>query len=166
MIFDAVSVMPITLPLVTYDGKGEITPGNVTVGNVSAMLDNGWQDLTEGWERLRWARIRWQTAAGAVNGNAEDAAASLGMKPGTYRAYERPSGSSKSTPLNDQAASLFGRRFKVNWIWLLRGTGTPFDERSDTQERIDRAVATLDEADQAALLEMAEVLAKRAAKRG
>lgn len=125
-----------------------------------------WQRLSDGWERLRWARMRWQSEAGAVNGSASDAARSLGMKDGTYRAYERPPGSSKHTPLDSQAAISFGRRFKVNWIWLLTGDGSPFDEPTTLppiQERAIKAMSQLSEAEQKAIADFAEAMARRLA---
>lgn len=82
-----------------------------------------WRETREGHERVRWARLYWQERAGAVNGTAKDAADSLGMSEGTYRAYERRPGTSKHIPLNHQAAIRFGRRFGVSWTWLLTSEG-------------------------------------------
>lgn len=165
---EAADIIELTLPTVTQKDKPGITRRNVTVGNVAGMNQaNGWQDLTGGWERLRWARTRWQAAAGVVNGSAKDAADSLGIKAGTYRAYERQPGSSKHTPLDDQAAIQFGRRFRVSWTWLLTGEGTPFDDQlPPVMERVVRIMARLPDADQAMLAEMAEAFARRTGTKG
>ena len=88
-----------------------------------------WQDLEGTWDRLRWARVRWQEAQG-VSPNAEAAAESLGIKPGTYRAYERRPDSSKHIPLDHQTAPRFARKYGVNWTWLLTGEGAP-DQKDD-----------------------------------
>lgn len=73
----------------------------------------------ETWERLRWARVRrFETA--------EAAAESLGVKPGTYRAFERQPGSSKSIRLDHQNAARFAKKFNVRWEWLLLGEGVPW----------------------------------------
>lgn len=149
-----------TLPKVTSRRKGKITHGNVTQRNVGAMQhDAGWQEQTEGWQRLRWARKRWQSVAGAVNASAKDAAESLGMKDGTYRAYERKSTASKSTKLDSQAAIKFGRRFGVSWVWLLTGDGTPFDDPTalpQDQERAVRALSQMTEEEQKAFADFLE----------
>lgn len=120
-----------------------------------------WRGLEEPWQRLRWARQDWQRDHSAVAGTAEHAAESLGMKPGTYRAYERPPGSSKHIALDHQAAIRFGRKFRVSWTWLLTGAGTPSDEDlSEPQARVVQAMAEMDEERQEALATMAEVLAR------
>jgi hypothetical protein len=127
------------------------------------MQDNTWKDLEGGWDRLRWARMRWQREAGAVNPTADNAAQSLAIKPGTYRAYERPPGSSKHIALDHQVAARFARKFKVSWRWLLIGEGTPFDDDlSPVQERVMRAMLDIGDADQQTLADLAENLAKRA----
>lgn len=84
------------------------------------MTEPPWDHLTEAWERLAWARER-KFASRA------EAARALGMKEGTYRAYERPSDASKATALDYEAAQKFARRFGVSWPWLLNGVGKPFD---------------------------------------
>ena len=125
------------LPIVTTAGKHNVTRQNVTVGNFWPMTEHPWQDLKGGWERLRWARqfrSPFETA--------EAAAESLGMKAGTYRAYERRPDSSKHIELDHQAAVRFARKFKVNWIWLLTGEGEPDStDLSPAQERIIRATS-------------------------
>lgn len=103
-----------------------------------------WQDCEGGWDRLRWARIRWQEAQG-ISPNAVAAAESLGIKPGTYRAYERRPNSSKHIALDHQAAARFAKKFGVDWTWLLTGEGNP-DERDHLTDRERRMIDALREA--------------------
>lgn len=125
------------------------------------MDDERWRECEGTWDRLKWARERWQAVAKAVNASAKDAAESLGMEPGTYRAYERRPGSSKHTSLDHQSAIRFGRKFKVSWMWLLLGEGTPFDDQlPEQQERVVRAMAKMDEQRQAEFAAMAEAFAR------
>lgn len=156
----AESAMPEALPIVTLSRKCKITPCNVTVSNVLWMADEAdqsWRDLQGAHQRLRWARKRWQTAGGAVNGGAVHAAASLGMKPGTYRAYERAPESSKHTKLESQEAIRFARKFKVSWIWLLTGEGTPF-QLTPEQARVINAMMNLSDDQQKMVADMVEGL--------
>jgi len=77
-----------------------------------------WEDLADGWERLRWARIQ------AGFERAKDAADSVGVKPVTYRSYERPEeqqGRKPPLPLLRQ----FAKRYRVSWVWLATGLGAP-----------------------------------------
>lgn len=123
------------------------------------MSRDDWKCLDEPWERLRWARVRWQEKARAINGTAKDAAESLGMKEGTYRAYERAPGTSKNIGYDHQAAIRFGRKFKVSWAWLLTGAGTPFDDQlPEPQERVIRAMSRMDLDRQKAIADAIEVL--------
>lgn len=69
--------------------------------------------------------------------NAEAAAESLGIKAGTYRAYERQPGSSKHIGLDHQTAARFAKKFGVNWTWLLTGEGSP-DAADDTLTPVER----------------------------
>jgi hypothetical protein len=95
------------------------------------MDDHSWRELREGWERLRWARLRkFETA--------QAAAESMGMKPNTYTAYERSPDSSKHTRLDDQAAIRFARKFGVRWEWLLTGEGSPVAPEPEPTEPIKR----------------------------
>jgi hypothetical protein len=87
-------------------------------------MDERWKTCREPHERLRWARIQWQEAKG-IKPDAGAAAESMGMRPHTYRAYERAPDASKVTRLDDQRAIQFARKFGVNWMWLLLGTGEP-----------------------------------------
>lgn len=154
--------------MVTEQGKWRITRGNVSPGNVSAMpkhvsqheVREGWRNAQHPWERLYWARRHWQVQSESITHTAKHAADALGMKEGTYRAYERPDTLSKHTKLNDQAAIKFARKFKVSWQWLLLGSGTPFDdELPEPQERVLRVMSGMDEARQKALADIIENLA-------
>ncbi len=120
-----------------------------------------WLTLREPHERLRWARLRWQTKKGAAT-TMKAAADSLGMKENTYSAYERDPGSSKHTPLNDQAAIKFGKKFKVNWSWLITGAGSPF-EMSPAQQRINSILALWDDDEQQVIVDMVEAMQRRKA---
>ena len=118
-----------------------------------------WRLMTTGPARLMWARMYWQVRASAISGTAKDAADSLGMKEGTYRAYEREAGTSKHIPLDHQAAIRFGRKFGVSWQWLLLGEGTPFDDQlPEAQERMLRAMEAVDRIQQEAMVDMVERL--------
>jgi hypothetical protein len=90
------------------------------------MNDENWRRLEGSWERLTWAREHWQRLNGRPLTMA-DAAAALQMKDGTYRAYERPPGTSKHTSLSYEVARQFANKFHTNWRWLLHGSGSPFD---------------------------------------
>lgn len=124
------------------------------------MNDDDWKLFAEPWERLRWARRHWQKAH-SQNDSAADAARSLDMEPGTYRAYERAP-DSKHANLTYPAARRFGRRFNVSWIWLLENEGSPFDRpSSELPEPIRRTVgfmSPLDETRQKALADAFERL--------
>lgn len=162
MISAAELVMFPTLLAVTTERKRKITPRNGTMGNVGSMadeFDKGWEDLEGPWDRLRWARRRWQLKTGAVAPTASDAAQSLGIEAGTYRSYERPPGTSKHTAYGHQLAIQFGRRFRVSWPWLLTGEGAPFDHLAPAQERAMRAIAMMDDEQQEAFARMAEAFA-------
>lgn len=108
-------------------------------------MDTRWQTLTEPNERLRWARIQWQEAKG-IKPNAEAAAESLGIKPHTYRAYERRPDSSKHIALDHQRAIQFARKFGVNWEWLLTGSGRPDKAEEALTPRERRMIDALREA--------------------
>lgn len=97
-------------------------------------MTNDWRHLEGTWDRLRWARMRWQEKQG-VSPNAEAAAESLGLKAGTYRAYERRPGSSKNIALDHQTAPPLAKKFGVSWIWLLNGEGSPDDVQLTPNER-------------------------------
>ena len=103
---------------------------------MNALSYNHPADMSEGWQRLRWARHRWQTKAG-IKPSAQAAAESLGLNPHTYRTYEGPPDRSRYSPLTHQLAIRFGRKFGVSWQWLLTGEGDPTDiELNPSQQRI------------------------------
>lgn len=110
------------------------------------MDDSSWLELEHPWERVRWSRLYWQRKIGAAE-TARSAAESLHMAENTYSAYERAPGASKHTPLDHQRAVEFGRKFKVNWVWMLTGEETPF-ERTPAQSRAIALMATVDEDEQ------------------
>jgi len=115
-----------------------------------------WTDLREPFERLRWARISWQLKKG-IKPDAGAAGESMGIKPNTYRAYERAPDASKHIALDHQHAIQFGRKFGVSWQWLLTGEGEP-DElnlteaerrlisvmRDAPEGRVDAVLATME----------------------
>lgn len=94
------------------------------------MTDDRWTTLTAPHERLRWARTRWQEGKG-IKPDAKAAAESLGLEPHTYRRYERSPESANHSALDHQKAIQFSRKYKVSWIWLLTGEGSP-DEQDDS----------------------------------
>jgi hypothetical protein len=120
-----------------------------------------WASLKEPWERLRWARTYWQTQNGGAT-TAKAAAESLGMQENTYSAYERRPGSSKSTALDHQRAMQFGRKFKVNWVWILTGDETPF-QRTPAQSRAIELMARTPEREQEHIADLIEVAVRRLA---
>jgi hypothetical protein len=123
------------------------------------MDDRDWGRLKEPWERLRWARMRWQSNAGGF-GSARAAAESLGMNEGTYAAYERGPEASKHIALDHQRAIQFAKKFQVNWVWLLTGDETPFG-RSEAEDRVVKAMAAATPERQAMIVETVEALAAR-----
>jgi hypothetical protein len=151
-----------TLPIVTRQRKQEITPGNVTFGNIRSMEITNWSELENQWERLKWARLRWQAKLG-VSDNASAAAESLGIKPGTYRAYERPAGGEqKNIALSFEHAQKIARKFGVSWVWLLSGEGAPYEApATEPILRINNTVRSLDLQQQIAVAEIVERLYPR-----
>lgn len=116
------------------------------------MTDDRWRECEGSWDRLRWARMQRFDQA-------KDAADSMSMKEGTYRAYERRPDSSKHTKLDHQNAIKFARKFRVSWTWLLTGEGTPSDDQlPPAQERVVRAMSEATEDKQQAVAEMIERL--------
>jgi SOS-response transcriptional repressor LexA len=105
------------------------------------MNDPEHPELLEPHERLRWARVRWQTLNG-IKPEMGAAADSLGMKQHTYRAYEREPGASKHTPLDHQRAVQFARKFGVSWQWLL--TGENNSSTSPTKAHVAKPGAVVD----------------------
>lgn len=90
------------------------------------------------------------------------AADSLGMQENTYSAYERPPGTSKHTALDHHRAIQFGRKFKINWVWILTGEGTPY-ARTPAEERAAQLLAEATEAEQEMALDVLAAALKRRA---
>lgn len=126
-------------------------------------MEDIWDNLSEPHERLRWARMRWQQVKG-VKADATAAAESLGMKPHTYRAYERSPDSSKHTELTHQRAISFARKFGVSWEWLMTGKGTPdtttTSELTPSERRVIDALREAPEARRTAVADAIEQLLK------
>lgn len=99
---------------------------------------DGWEHLRETWERIRWARYN------AKFERAVDAAESLGIKPGTYRTYERGVDDGGRVPPIKEGQKL-AKKFKVNWVWLLSGQGKPTDteEENPRIQEIARRVSEI-----------------------
>lgn len=119
-------------------------------------MDTGWTQAFTPHDRLRWARaLKFPTAKAAAD--------ALGMKKDTYSAYERAPGASKHTNVDHQRAIQFGRKFKVSWIWLLTGEGSPMDDvLTPAQERALGAMKNAEEAEQERIADAVEALVKRA----
>ena len=117
--------------------------------------------LREPWERLKWARRYWQRKTNGAT-TAKAAAESLSMQENTYSAYERRPDSSKHTPLDHQRAVQFGRKFKINWVWILTGEETPF-ARTPEQTRAVELMSRATEDAQRHALELIEVALRRSA---
>jgi len=126
------------------------------------MTQIDWRPLRDPHERLRWARMRWQLQKG-IKPEAGAAADSLGMNQHTYRAHERAPGASKHIALDHQRAIQFGRKFGVNWQWLLTGNGSPDDMAlSDVEARIIQAFRDAPESRQGAVAAAIEALLRSA----
>lgn len=128
---------------------------------MDAKNDDRWKRTDGTWDRLRWARM----AAGYER--AKDLADSIGMKEGTYRAYERePGRSSKTTELDPQHAIAWGRKLKVRWEWLLTGEGTPWEpslysmDLSPGRAKLKKAVDQVPDEKATAIAEAIEALLK------
>lgn len=134
----------------------------ITAGKIPLMDEGDWIGLREPWERVRWARTYWQRKIGSAT-TARAAAESLHMSENTYSAYERdPGEGKKSTPLSHQRAIEFGRKFKVNWVWMLTGDETPF-ERTSAQTRTLGLMASVDEQEQERIADIVEAAVGRRA---
>lgn len=104
--------------------------------------------------------MRWQEQQG-VSPNAEAAAESVGVKAGTYRAYERRPGSSKSIALDHQTAPPLAKKFGVSWEWLLTGQGSPDEIKlTPNERRLIDAYREAPEARQTAVADAIEQLLK------
>lgn len=136
-----------------------LTHSKITRGKLRAMDDSSWIELREPWQRLKWARRYWQQMAGAAT-TASAAAESLGMQENTYTAYERSPDASKHTPLDHQHAIQFGRKFKVNWVWILTGEETPF-HRTAAQTRVVDLMSAVPEDAQDQVVDVVEATLRR-----
>jgi hypothetical protein len=125
---------------------------------ISTMNEVDWSALRGQHERLRWARIRWQMSQN-ISPDAGAAAASLGINPHTYRAYERAPGASKHISLDHHKAAQFGRKFKAHWQWLLTGEGHPDEPNlSPAQLRVVQAMNALPPERESEIVEIIERL--------
>lgn len=119
-------------------------------------MNTDWSRTEGSWERLAWAREH----AGYPTVRA--ASESLGIRENTYAAFERPPESSRPRKLDHQSAIQFGKKFKVSWIWLLLGEGTPFDKNlSEAQQRAVQAMEGASDDDQARVAEMIELFLRK-----
>lgn len=77
---------------------------------------------------------------------AKDAADSLGVKPGTYRTWEKsPADGGREPPLTE--IQRMARKYKVSWVWLATGEGAP-DIDPITNERIQAVTKKAAEVDE------------------
>jgi len=104
----------------------------VTVCN----MDDGWRRADEFADRLRWARTQMRFE------RAGDAADSLGIKPGTYRTYERRKADGGRLPPLPEVQRI-ARKLGVNWPWLATGDGRPDSEPTTHDDRVARFVEML-----------------------
>lgn len=121
------------------------------------MDDESWRSAREPWERVQWARRRTYSTKRA-------AADALQMNENTYKQYERGPGSSRWANLTYERALEFARKFKVSWVWLLRGEGHPLEQSGDTErDQLLGAFATLTPEQRSILLQLAKNMASSAA---
>lgn len=133
----------------------------MTFRKIARMADDrSWFGL-DYWQRVQWARRRWQKEKGSVGETARAAAESLGMKEDTYSAYERRPDSSKHTKLNDQAAIRFARKFGVRWEWLLTGQGEPWLTDDPQVEEGRQLLAQVPKERRAEMIQILKVLSGR-----
>jgi transcriptional regulator with XRE-family HTH domain len=99
-------------------------------------MDDGWRRAEEFADRLRWARTQMHFE------RAGDAADSLGIKPGTYRTYERRKADGGRLPPLPEIQRIAGR-LGVNWPWLATGDGRPDSEPTTRDDRVARFVEML-----------------------
>lgn len=128
-----------SLHYVIRQRKRAITLCNALADIIPHMQEE-WETLATQWMRVKWARVYWQTKSGAGS-TAKDAAESLGMPESTYLQYERPPGTSRTAELRLDIAQRIGRKFKVDWAWLMTGRGSPFysEERERIYLRVSKA---------------------------
>ena len=73
---------------------------------------------------------------------ASDAADILGIKPGTYRTYERRKADGGRLPPLSESQRI-ARKLGVNWPWLATGNGRPDNEPMTRDDRVERFVEML-----------------------
>lgn len=131
-----------------------------TLHRVSFWLmeaDFSWTNLSEPWERLRWARSRKYETATAF-------ADAIGMASGTYGHHERSPSASRTTKLDAQKAMRFAKALGIRWEWLAGGPGEPWlDGRGPAtpKQRVNRALEALDLEEQERIADAVEALARR-----
>jgi len=99
-------------------------------------MDDAWRHANEFADRLRWARmqVRFERAG--------DAAEALGIKPGTYRTYERRKADGGRLPRLPETQRI-ARRLGVSWTWLATGDDRPDAEPTSRDDRVAHFVELL-----------------------
>lgn len=104
------------------------------------MADQSWRNTVGLWDRLRWAR---RNRYG--DKPAKEVAEILGIKEGTYNAYEgQPGVRSKVAKPPLVKVQHMAKKFRVRWEWLLLGEGEPWLPEADSPKA--RAKAAIDQA--------------------
>lgn len=83
----------------------------------------------------------------------------MGIPESTYRQYERGPGTSRHATMDEEYAKTFGKKFKVNWVWLLTGAGEPFSNENAGQAELIHLYEKLDPPQRVLLLDLARNLA-------
>lgn len=104
------------------------------------MADESWRQCNGTWDRLRWARRQRYG-----DKPAREVAEILGIREGTYNAYEGVPGqrSKTATPPVVKMRHI-AKKYRVRWEWLLLGEGEPWLPSKDSPKA--RAKAAIDEA--------------------
>lgn len=87
-------------------------------------MDESWREVSDDLEpqlRIKWARVHRTEFTRPT-----DAAQSLQIRPGTYRTYEVPKSEGGRRPDLSTIQSI-ARKYKVSWLWLATGSGSPDD---------------------------------------
>lgn len=141
----------LSLHYVTESRKAPNAPCNAHSTSLGAMSDPSWKSAQEAWQRVRWARER-------IYSNMAEAAEALEMPASTYRQYEREPGTSRWATLDQDHAKDFARKFKVNWVWLLTGVGSPQKDASDAASELVEIYQKLGSHQQQLLMDLARNL--------